>query len=173
MDNSSQNHEKDKHYELVGEQVRIFQRSGWWYVNFQHDGKQLRQALKTRSKKQARRLALKLEAEIMDGCYLRVAPPPPLPSVIEDYKKFLRTEGRRKQTLTKYDKVFERMLDLAGRRCVRAIDGIDLKFVDAYRNERVEAGAAPKTVYTESVVIRQLVDFALSRALIAVDPLKA
>src|SRR5260370_10895532 len=44
--------------------------------------------------------------------------------------------------------------------------------MDAYRGERVEAGAAPKTVYTESVVIRQLVNFALSRGLINDDPLK-
>src|SRR3954468_15816471 len=44
--------------------------------------------------------------------------------------------------------------------------------MDAYRRERVQAGAAPKTVYTETVVVRQLVNFALSRDMLAADPLK-
>ena len=50
--------------------------------------------------------------------------------------------------------------------------GIDLKFVDAYRKMRADDGAAPRTRYTETVVVRQLINFALSRDLLATDPLK-
>lgn len=49
---------------------------------------------------------------------------------------------------------------------------IDLKFVDAYRRMRTDDKAAEKTKYTESVVLRQLVNFALSRNMLADDPLK-
>jgi integrase len=93
-------------------------------------------------------------------------------SAIEDYQKFLRTEGRAPRTLAKYAKVFGRLRDLAERRRVRTLSEVTLKFLDAYRAERAEAGAARKTVYTETVVLRQLVNFALSRGLLATDPLQ-
>ncbi len=93
-------------------------------------------------------------------------------SPIEDYQQFLHTEGRAERTLAKYDKVFKWVSDLAGRRRVRTLDGVTLKFLDAYRTERVAAGAASKTLYTETVVVRQLINFALSRGLLAADPLQ-
>jgi hypothetical protein len=62
-------------------------------------------------------------------------------------------------------------LDLAGRRRVSRISGVDLNLVDAYRNERSRE-AAPKTVHTETVVIKQLVNSAVSRELLPTNPLK-
>jgi integrase len=47
-----------------------------------------------------------------------------------------------------------------------------IRTIDVYRQSRVKAGAAPKTVYNETVIVRQLVNFALSRGLIASDPLR-
>jgi site-specific recombinase XerD len=166
-------HEKNpNNYELVGEIVAIFQRGQKWHANFQLNGKQQRRSLKTASKKEARRRAIQLEAEILQGRYRHVIEPPALASVIKDYTDFLRTERRAAKTMSKYQKIFARLMDLAERRRVRTIDAVDRRLMDAYRGERVEAGAAPKTVYTESVVIRQLVNFALSRGLITDDPLK-
>ena len=49
--------------------------------------------------------------------------------------------------------------------------GIDLKFVDAYRKQRSEEEAAAKTIYNETMIVRQLVNFAKSRRLVASDPL--
>ena len=43
--------------------------------------------------------------------------------------------------------------------------------MDAYRNLRVAAAAMPKTVLNETVIVRQIVNFALSRKLITEDPL--
>jgi integrase len=161
-----------RRYEPVGDIVSIFQRGRRWYANFQLAGKQQRPSLGTTSKKEARRRALQLEAEIIHGRYRRTPPPPLVSAVVHDYRQFLRTEARAQKTLVKYDMVLNRLLDLASRRRVRTIEEVNLKFVDAYRAERVRAGAAPKTVFTESVVVRQLVNFALSRDLLAVDPLK-
>lgn|GEM_PF-840717 len=70
------------------------------------------------------------------------------------------------------EKVFKRIANLAQSRKLRDLSGLDLKFVDAYRRMRVDDGAAPKTHYTETVVVRQLFNFALTRDMIAGDPLK-
>jgi integrase len=165
--------EEEKHrYEPVGDIICIFRRGRRWYANFQLTGKQQRPSLGTTSKKEARRRAIEMEAEIIQGRYQRKAPPTSLAAAVADYKQFLQTEGRAKKTLAKYNMLLDRLLDLAGRRGVHNINDVNLKFIDAYRTERVGAGAAPKTVYTESVVVRQLVNFALSRDLLAVDPLK-
>jgi integrase len=164
--------EESTPFERVGDIVSIFQRGRKWYANFQLNGRQHRKSLGTTSKKEARLRAIQLEAEIIQGRYRRQPPPPSLQAVVQDYQQFLRTEERAKTTRSKYNKIFERVLDLAERRLVRTIDQADIKFLDAYRGERVQAGVGPKTVFTESVVVRQLVNFALSRGLISTDPLK-
>ena len=123
-------------FELVGEIVSIFQRGTTWHANFQFDGKQHRQALKTTSKKEARRRAIQLEAEILQGRYQHRPAPPAVTTVVQDYVNFLKTERRAAKTLSKYERIFDRVLELAERRQVRTIDGVSLKFVDAYRSER-------------------------------------
>src|SRR6266545_7830399 len=65
-------------FKLVGDHVSVFQRGRRWYANFQLNGKQHRKALGTTSKKEARRLAIQLEAEILQGRYQRTVPPPTL-----------------------------------------------------------------------------------------------
>jgi site-specific recombinase XerD len=159
-------------YEPVGDHVRIFQRGRRWHANFQLAGKQHRKALNTTSKKQALRQAIQIEAEILQGRYQHTAPPPPVEAVVTAYMEFLRTEQRAPKTLVKYQHIFNRVLDLAKRRHARMIDGVNLQFVDAYRSERVAAEVAAKTLFTETVVLRQLVNFAMSRGMIHSDPLK-
>jgi integrase len=167
------NNNQDKNrYEQVGEIVRIFQRGKKWFANFQHGGKQVRKSLKTTSKKEARRRAIQLEAEILQGRYQPVIAPPAITVVVSDYMQFLRTERRAAKTLTKYQGLFDSLVEFATERSVVTLDALNLKFLDAYRAKRVKAGAAAKTVYVESVVFRQLVNFALSRGMINADPLK-
>jgi len=163
---------RDQASELVGDRVRIFQRGRNWSANFQLDGRQRRESLRTTSKKEARRRALVLEARLLDGRYKDRPKPPPAELVVEEYMRYLRTERRAVKTIVKYQKVFDRLQDLLRLRCAATILELDLKAVDAYRHARVAAGAAPKTVYTESVIVRQLVNFALSRGLITDDPLR-
>ncbi|REJ95258.1 MAG: hypothetical protein DWQ35_01380 [Planctomycetota bacterium] len=152
-----------KQYELVGETVRIFRREGKWYANYQWDGRQHRKSLQTRSKKEARRKAIEIEADLLRGDHQSAAKAPSIESLVSDYLAYLRTEGRSKKTLAKYENVLDRVLDLARRMHRRNVLGINLAFVDKYRQERSDAGRAPKTIYTETNIIRQLVNFALSR----------
>ncbi len=71
----------------------------------------------------------------------------------------------------KYNGVLDRVAELAGRLKRKSMAGIDLPFIDAYRKDRTDAEAAAKTIYNETMIIRQLVNFAKSRRLIVTDPL--
>jgi site-specific recombinase XerD len=158
--------------ERVGEIVSIFQRGQVWWANFQHGGRQHRRTLKTRSKKEARQRALRLEAELVNG-QLRPNPKPSTVDVaIDEYLQHLRTERRAAKTLTKYTGVLGRLRGLLHERRAASLLDLDIRAVDAYRRARVAAGAANKTIYNETVIVRQLVNFALSRGLIATDPLR-
>jgi site-specific recombinase XerD len=158
--------------EPVGPRVRIFLRGRVWYANFQQGGKQHRVSLETGSKKEARRRAVQIEADLDGGRWKPAAAPVSLADAIAAYLNFLRTEDRAAKTLSKYTKTFSRLAELAGQKNVTNLDGITKGLVDAYRELRKEQGAAPKTRYTETVIIRQLINFALSRDMLAADPLK-
>jgi site-specific recombinase XerD len=158
-------------YELVGSQVRIFCRDGIWHANFQHEGRQHRQSLGTRNKKEARRRASRIDARLLEGQFARPARVPTLDSVVEKYRAFLENEGRSLKTLQKYRAIFDRVLELAAARRVTKISAVNLEFIDAYTSQRVADEVAKKTIHTELVVIRQIVNFALSRQMVSFDPL--
>jgi hypothetical protein len=126
--------------ELIGDHVRIFQRGKIWYANFQLDHIQKRRSLRTHSKREARRRAIKLEAEILAGDCRNARQPPPIAQVIDEYRAHLRVLGRAKKTLSKYDYAFRRILDLAKRRKAHSILDVNLAFVDAFRADRVHGG---------------------------------
>ena len=75
-------------YEVVGDRVRIFQRGQTWYANYQHEGRQHRQSLQTRNKKEARRRAIRLEAELLNGQRPSSAKVPTLAAAIDKYNQF-------------------------------------------------------------------------------------
>ena len=165
------NNEKNNS-ELIGDLVRILQRGRTWYANYQFDGRQCRKSLRTHSKKEARRRALVLEAELIEGRHRPDIQPPPIAAVVAAYLSHATTEGRAKKTLTKYRAVLNRIVELAGRLGRTTLAELDLVLVDHYRRERVEAGISQKTLYNETTIIRQLVNFALTRGMILQDPLK-
>ena len=158
-------------YEPVGGNVSIFARHGWWHANYQLDGRQRRTALKTRSKREARRRAAQLDADLLAGKDPRRKPAPTVAEVRDKYLAYLRTEGRRPKTMTKYTAVLQGFVDLCAELHVGDISRLGLTVVDEHRSRRVKEKQMPKTVYTETVVIRQLINFALSRKMITEDPL--
>ena len=62
----------------------------------------------------------------------------------------------------KYNGVLDRVAELAGRLKRKSMAGIDLPFIDAYRKDRTDAEAAARTIYNETMIIRQLVNFAMA-----------
>ena len=164
--------QRSPHFEKVGDLVSIFQRGDVWYANFQTEGKQRRQSLKTRSKKEARRRALLIEAALIKGEYQQAARAPRLEKVNADYLAHLRTDAAPRKRSANANSRFKRLASLGERHHIHSIRQVDLKLIDAYRAERVAAEAGPKTVHNETVIIRQLVNFALARGMIKDDPLK-
>jgi site-specific recombinase XerD len=122
--------------------------------------------------KQARRRALRIAHELEAGSWKATPAPCSVKEGIGAYTNFLRAEGRALKTLSKYEKVFERVLDLAEQMKIKDLAGLNLQFIDRYKQRRSDSGTAPKTRYSETVIIRQLINFAISRDMLVSDPLK-
>ena len=82
--------------------MRIFCRGEIWYANFQHQGKQCRQSLKTRSKKEARIRAMRLESDLRDGEFRCSSASPLIVEAVDDYLAVLKMDGRAKNTIDRY-----------------------------------------------------------------------
>src|ERR1700684_1651958 len=91
--------------ELVGEIVRIFLKGTTWWANYQLNGRQKRTSLHSASKKEARRRALFLEADILRGHLKPESKSNTVESTIACYRSYLKAERRAPKTLVKYNKV--------------------------------------------------------------------
>ena len=140
MENNKPQHQ----YETVGELVSIFRRGRRWYAHYRLDGKPVRQSLKTTSKKEARRRALALERDLINGEVRRPTRAPIIKNVVDEYISHLRAQRRSAKTITKYMFGFKLMLELAAKRGITRIDQIDLAFIDAFKLERTTHRAKPK-----------------------------
>jgi integrase len=160
------------HKEKIGERVSIYLRGKTWWASYQLDRSQQRESLATASQKEARRKALVIEAELLQG--KREVPPPPMSiqEVIPEYLNHLEVEGRSTKTLKKYRQVLGNLLLIAGERRILNLSQMNLRFLDHYRRNRKDAGNSPKTIHNKTTIIRQMVNFAFSRQLISKDPLK-
>lgn len=134
----------DQEYERVGEHVSIFLRKRTWYAYYRLDGKVVRPSLKTESKKQARRKALAIERDLVNGDARQSKRAPLITDVIEQYIAHLRANQRSENTIRKYQFTFKLLLELAVKRGTRRIDQLNLAFVDAYRASRNTYRVKPK-----------------------------
>src|SRR5580704_3434286 len=92
----------DDGYELVGDRVRIFRRGEIWYANFQHGKRQHRESLKTKSKKEARRRALQIDAKLAADRWEPERKAASIEEAAAAYIDFLDAERRAAKTLCKY-----------------------------------------------------------------------
>jgi site-specific recombinase XerD len=160
--------------ERVGERASIYKRGDVWWVNLQHGRRQIRRSLKTRNLKEARRRAVQLEHDLLNGTATPqrgALEPVPVAEVVAAYLRHCEAEDRAPRTITRYRGILDRLVEMAEDRGVSDLSGIDHIFMDEYRRRRKAAGRKPKTIYTEVVLIRQLVLFAHRRGMIAQDPL--
>ena len=158
--------------ERIGEKVIIYKRGKTWWAQYQFEGRQQRESLGTANIKEARRKALIIESNLLQGT-LEIAPPPiGVEETIEEYLTFLQVEGRAEKTVQDYRRILTCLAEMAKEKNRTKLTQVDLRFVDQYRKARHDAGRLGKTIYKETVVIRQLINFALQRDLLAKDPLK-
>lgn len=159
-------------YEKIGDYVAIYKRGGVWWMNYQNpNGEQVRKSLQTRSKKQAKLLALKKDGELLQGRDSAGVVVTTIEDAAAAYIAALVAEGRSPKTLGKYRKLFSLLVALGANRDARDMRGITLQFVDAHRNMRKQAGKEAITIHNEITILRQLVNFALSREMLDYDRL--
>ena len=94
-----------------------------------------------------------------------------LDEAIRAYDAFLVSEGRAKRTLTQYRHTFKLMRQIAAELGRPLLIQVDLTFVDRFRTLRVDQGKAPKTIHTETTILRQVVNHSRRRNLLSRDPL--
>ncbi len=111
-----------------------------------------------------------LAAELHQGTYR----PAPVAIGFSDaaagYITSLKTDGRSRKTIVKYEGVFKIFTAFLGGRRLSRLNQVTAGHFDAWRVERRAARSA-KTVYTESIIVMQLFRWAHTRKLIAENPL--
>ncbi len=80
--------------EPIGDVVRIFLKGETWWANYQVNRRQRRVSLHTGNKKEARRRALLLEADLLRGQLGKEGHSRSVDFVIEAYRSYLTSEKR-------------------------------------------------------------------------------
>jgi integrase len=164
--------------ERVGERVTIFKRGDWWWANFTVHKKQHRIALNTRNMKRARQDAMRMEIELEDGIYQIPVPkrtestPVLITAVASEFLAHLQVEGVSAATIKRYTPELERIVKFAVDHGAVSIADFNVKLFDAYRAWRVAQNAARTTLYHESTLIKQFLNFAVRHDLLTENPLK-
>tara|TARA_R110001592_G_scaffold361413_1_gene672017 strand:- start:27105 stop:28280 length:1176 start_codon:yes stop_codon:yes gene_type:complete len=164
--------DKKSQKERVGERVTIHLRGRMWWCYYQLDGRQRRESLKTSNKKEARRAALLIDADLIRGVHEAQPEPASISEVVAMVLSYMEQENRAPKTLAAYRHVYRDFQEFARARNKSKVHQINLRLIDEYREARRAAGKAPKTIWKETAIIRRLVRFALSRKLILRDPLE-
>lgn len=159
--------------EPIGEHVRIYQRRRKYYANYQSDGRQVRQSLKTTNKKQAIAEAMKIEVQLQEGKHKVKHESKSIEEAKQLYLEQLKVNGRAKKTLGKYQLILDRVAGQAVAQRFTKLNYINLLFVDRYKISRSKDKKPPgeQTIHDEVMIIRTWINFCLKRKLIDHDPL--
>lgn len=155
----------------VGDHARIWRRGDTWWINIQVHRRQVRRSLETTNKAEATKRALRIERGMVEGNLDLDRDKITLVEAIDTYDAFLVSEGRAAKTLTQYRHTFKLMRQIATELGRPLLIQVDLSFVDRFRKLRAEQGKAPKTIHTETTILRQVVNHTRRRNLLSRDPL--
>lgn len=161
----------DENRTRVGDRLTIYPRGkkGTYVADFWQDNVHRKVSLKTPNKKVATERATKIAADLHQGLFR------PAPAAVEvgqaaaDYVLALRTNERAAKTTVKYAGVFRVFVAFLAARRVTKLHQVTAGMFDAWRAER-RAVRHPKTVYSESVIVKQLFKWAKGRKLLPDDP---
>jgi integrase len=157
----------------IGERVTIYRRGkrGVWTAEFSQHDKHCRRSLRTSNKKVAIRKATQLDHELSCGMLKPPAPATMVMDAIQQYIEFLKIERRAAKTVVRYRGELNTFAAFCKGRGVHRLANVTPSLLDAYRAMRGKTHH-PKTVFHESIVIKQLLRWSESRQLIAETPLK-
>jgi site-specific recombinase XerD len=156
-------------YERIGERVSIFVNGRVWYANWQEGPKQQRKSLRTRNHEVARQKARALEAELT-GAVPRQAGTVDIAVAAQAYVDWQDSNDRAPKTMIKYRDVLNRFAAHCRDAGVRLMHAVTTQTVDEFGVCRRRDGMAAKTVYTELTIVRQWLNFAVSRRMLAASP---
>jgi hypothetical protein len=142
----------------VGHRVTICPRGkkGIYTAEFWWDGHHRRVSLKTSNKKVAVQRAIRLEADLEGGSYGRTQiKKSTIAQAVEDYLRYLKTEGRRTKTLVKYRGVLETFAGFATAERAKYLNQITATLFDKFQALR-KKDHSQKSLYNEAVIIKSL-----------------
>jgi integrase len=158
---------------LIGEKVRICRRGkkGTFQADFHHDGGHRRLSLKTRNEKEARRRALKLDTQLLEGNVPSRRPPAKaIQEAIQDFQAAKKVEGCSAGTLARYLTELQQFAQFAEQRGVKTLNKIALPLHDQYLAHRSQK-LAPKTLFDNLVILRTFLKWSCRRKWIVENPL--
>ena len=156
-------------YERIGERVSIFVKGRVWYANHQEGPKQKRTSLRTRNHEVARQKARAIEAEL-SGAVPRQAVTFDIAAAVQAYIDWQDSNDRAPKTMVKYRDVLTRFAAHCRDAGVRLMHAITTQTVDEFAIRRRRDGMAAKTIYTELTIVRQWLNFVVSRRMLAASP---
>lgn len=156
-------------YERIGERVSVFLNGRVWYANWREGPKQQRKSLRTRNHDVARQKARVLESEL-SGTVPRQAGTFDVAAVVQAYLDWQDSNDRAAKTMMKYRGVLNRFVAHCHTAGVRLMHAISVQTIDEFGVRRRRDGMAAKTVYTELTIIRQWLNFAVTRRMLTASP---
>lgn len=168
-DNTPRGRRAGREYERIGERVSIFLNNRVWYANWQEGPKQKRQSLRSRSHEVARQRARALEAQL-SGAVPRQAGTFDIAAAVQAYLDVQESNDRAAKTMMKYRDVLKRFAAHCRDAGVRLMHAITVQTVDDFGVRRRRDGMAAKTVYTELTIVRQWLNFAVTRRMLTMSP---
>lgn len=153
----------------VGNRVTIYPRGKTqiYVADFWHDGKHHRQSLETRNLKVATQKAVKLDAQLAADAFQTPPPPTAIEQAVTDYIAFLRVEGRARRTIVRYQCELNNLRDFLKSLHVTRLSQITPTHFDKFRAHCKGMGHGPRTLWHESVVVKQFVKWCHRRRLVA------
>ena len=157
----------------VGDRVMIYPRGKKriYCADFWHDGKHRRISLETRNKKVATQRAVKIDAALASGKYSAPPPPTKVATAVANYIAYLKSEGRARKTIVRYQGELNAFVEFCQTRRVERLSQIDMMLFDAFRADRRKIHAV-RTVFHESVVVKQCLKWCKTRKLLTSNPLE-
>jgi len=131
--------------------------------------KQQRKSLCTRNHDVARQKARAIEAEL-SGAVLRQAGTFDIAAAVQAYIDWQNSNDRAQKTMIKYRDVLHRFAAHCRKAGVRLLHAITTQTVDEFGVCRRRDGMAANTVYTELTIVRQWLNFTVSRRMLAASP---
>ncbi len=157
----------------IGNRVIIYTRGKkkTWTAEFWHDGDHRRKSLKTQNKKVAIERAANLEHQLQEGEYQAINGNALIEDAIESDLSYLQTENRARKTIVRYRGELRTFRDFCHGQRVRHLQRITPTLFVAYRAFR-KVVVKPRTLYHESMVIKQLLKWSTTRKLLRSNPLR-